>query len=90
MIAIDIYIHYFSTIGHIIQDLVDFIFLKKQRLHLRILIESSECEWGETDNWLHPFALAVNVLNPTNSFHITNGSQIPLCGRKIRVPEDNF
>jgi hypothetical protein len=56
--AIDIYIHDFSTIGYIIQDLVAFIFLKKQRLHLRILIESSECDWGETDNGLHPYTIS--------------------------------
>jgi hypothetical protein len=47
------YIYYSSIIRHMIQDHVATIFPKK-RLHLRFLKKNSACEWGETDNGLHP------------------------------------
>ena len=75
-------------IGHFIQDLVACFFEKNQRLVLHIF--TGKYEWGEAGNRLHPSPLSVDILNPTNRFNIADRSQIPLCGRKIRVPEDDF
>jgi hypothetical protein len=86
--AMDVYVNNFVIISHLIQHVVAPVSRQNQRLVLRIFTGKSER--GETDNWLHPFALAVNILNPTYRFNIADRSQIPLCGRKIRVPEDDF
>ena len=37
-----------------------------------------------------PKISAVNIFNPSDRFHIAYRSKIPLCGRKIRLPEDDF
>jgi len=33
-------------------------------------IFTDQFEWGETAKWLHPFSLAVDVLNPSDRFTI--------------------
>ena len=39
---------------------------------------------------IHPFPLAIDVLNPSDRLDIADGAQIPLCGRPIGVPEDDL
>ena len=58
--AMKVYIYNFRTIGHLIQDLVTSILLKKQRLHLHIF--TGKFGRGETGYRHHPFFLGMGVI----------------------------
>jgi hypothetical protein len=45
---------------------------------------------GELAAGVHPSLLTIDVLNPSDRLDVADGSQVTLCGRQIRVPQDDL